>query len=607
MAEKQVNLAQGYGSPAYEKYESAQKALETMLAERENRLFDPTLLAMAQGFLAPTKTGSFGESLGNVAGAVAPVQQAEDKRNMDMARMRLEMAQQGVQTDIGIKKQQGLMQTLKDNTADTAPATPSAPSAVQGATAAGASVTPQAGVSAPSQLPAAAPSAPPVAGGLPTATPAQATAPAPVAGGLPSAPAPVQAPPAQAPQTQAPQAPAQAGFSGGYPLGMPGSQQGGAKGYNWNKQEADYFKLGIGENKAATDLIKDINEMRAKDTVWKEGYGVHIPSNTVYPIPSADQVEIQLPGDKAPRKVFKSDSIALQHYAATNDPRYREVLDRMKFGPAFMRQPVVPTASGATPPPPVAAPTTTDVAAEKARVEAEGSAAGTSAGKRTGAAMDKYEQAMESKNAAISIKELVSQPGADLTMGVLEKPTVKAAIAGMVASGKGIFDEDKFRDAYTKLGIKYNVPRQEGEKTSDYEKRKQEIYDRGREIASQAAMLQFQTSMLAKGQGAISNNERQLFADTTIGVKDSVSTINKKADMIIARSDFAKTVSDTINEKNMSLDQFKRTPEYKKLESDYENTLRNIWNPNRNKSQGTQKSGSPDLDAARARLAEKLK
>jgi hypothetical protein len=594
MAEKQVNLALGAGTPAYDKYQAAQKALESMLAERENRLFDPTLLAMAQGFLAPTKTGSFGESLGNVAGAVAPVQQAEDKRAVDLAKMRLEVAQQGVQTDIGIKKQQGLNQFLTQNTAGETPSAPAFPPAAQ------AGVTPQASVSAPSQLPAA-PLATPAAGALPSAAPAPAAAT--VTGGLPAPVATAQAP-AQA-QAQPPaQAPAQAGFSGGYPIGMPGSQPADAKGYNFNKREADYFRLGMASNKEPTDLIKDINEQRTKDTVWKEGYGVHIPSNTVYPIPSAEQVEIQLPGDDSPRKVFKSDSIALQHYAATNDPRYRDVLQRMKYGPAFMREPTTPTATGAPPPAPVAAPTIAESAARKAGAEAEATAASTGAGKRTSAAMDKYDQAMESKNAALSVKELISQPGADLTMGVFEKPTVKAAIAGMVSSGKGVFDEDKFRDAYTKLNIKYNVPRKEGEKTSDYEERKQAIYDRGREVASQAAYLQFQVSMLAKGQGAITDNERKLFADTTIGVKDSVSTMNRKADMVIERSQFAQNVSNAINKGKISLDQYKLTPEYKKLEAAYENRLRDIWNPNRNKSQGAQ--GSPDLEAARRRLAEKI-
>jgi hypothetical protein len=97
MATKPINLESVAGTPAYDEYVTAQKAIKDILAERENRLFDPTLLAMAQGFLAPTKTGSFGESLGNVAGALAPVQQAEDKRSMENAQMRLQMAQMNVE------------------------------------------------------------------------------------------------------------------------------------------------------------------------------------------------------------------------------------------------------------------------------------------------------------------------------------------------------------------------------------------------------------------------------------------------------------------------------------------------------------------------------
>jgi hypothetical protein len=540
---------------------------------------------MTQGILSPTKTGSFGEAIGNTAGLVGQAQAAENKNATEMAKMRLDVAQQGLTTDIGLQKQNNINADIARNTAGYVPPTtaPAAPSAAQGTQAAGASVMPAGVGAAPVTLPSAG-------GALPSGP------------AMPAAPAAPPQGPLSAVATQAP--PSSNGILGGIPLGIPTSDSG----MNLSPFEANIVKLGVQDGKSLPDMYKYVSDRRNDDTVWKEGFGVHRPTNTFIPAPSAEQVEIQLPGDKAPRKVFKSDSMALQHYAQTNDPRYNEVLDRMKNGPQVARQPVVQTGtpSGATPPPQVGLPTTSDVAAEKARLEAEAQEAGKGAGKRTSAALDKYEQALESKNAAISVKELIAQPGAELTMGVLEKPTVKAAIAGMVASGKGIFDEDKFRDAYTKLNIKYNVPAKQGESKEDYEVRKQEIFDRGRQVASQAAMLQFQASMLAKGQGAISNNERQLFADTTIGVKDSVNTINKKADMIIARADFAKTISDTINEKGISLDKFKLTPEYKKLEANYENSLRDIWNPNRKKSQGTPSTGSPDLEAARKRLEARL-
>lgn len=70
-------------------YAKLREALDT----RQNQLFDPVLLAMSQGFLAPTKTGSFGEVLGNVAAQVGPAQQAEEKRAQEIASMKMELAQ----------------------------------------------------------------------------------------------------------------------------------------------------------------------------------------------------------------------------------------------------------------------------------------------------------------------------------------------------------------------------------------------------------------------------------------------------------------------------------------------------------------------------------
>jgi hypothetical protein len=67
--------------------------LREALDSRQNQLFDPVLLAMSQGFLSPTKTGSFGEVLGNVAAQIGPAQQAEEKRAQETASMKMELAQ----------------------------------------------------------------------------------------------------------------------------------------------------------------------------------------------------------------------------------------------------------------------------------------------------------------------------------------------------------------------------------------------------------------------------------------------------------------------------------------------------------------------------------
>jgi hypothetical protein len=69
-------------------------ARETMRLALENRKgrIDPSMLALAQGFLAPTRTGSFGESLGTAAGAYGKAQEGEENRRAQLAKMRYELA-----------------------------------------------------------------------------------------------------------------------------------------------------------------------------------------------------------------------------------------------------------------------------------------------------------------------------------------------------------------------------------------------------------------------------------------------------------------------------------------------------------------------------------
>ena len=76
--------------------EQTNKLLESLDA-RKNRLFDPMLMKVAAGFLAPAKTGSFGESLGKVAGKVGPAEAAAMKEQQDIAQQKLAVAGQGLE------------------------------------------------------------------------------------------------------------------------------------------------------------------------------------------------------------------------------------------------------------------------------------------------------------------------------------------------------------------------------------------------------------------------------------------------------------------------------------------------------------------------------
>jgi hypothetical protein len=78
-------------------FKKSQADLKAALLARENQLFDPVLLALSQGFSAPTKTGGFGESLSTAAGLANTAAQGQQKSLMENAQMRMQLAQMGLE------------------------------------------------------------------------------------------------------------------------------------------------------------------------------------------------------------------------------------------------------------------------------------------------------------------------------------------------------------------------------------------------------------------------------------------------------------------------------------------------------------------------------
>ena len=87
-------------------FRKSQADLKAALAARENQLFDPVLLALAQGFAAPTKSGGFGESLSSAAGLASQAAQGQQKSAMETAQMRMQLAQMGLEQGRKEKAQQ---------------------------------------------------------------------------------------------------------------------------------------------------------------------------------------------------------------------------------------------------------------------------------------------------------------------------------------------------------------------------------------------------------------------------------------------------------------------------------------------------------------------
>ena len=68
--------------------EALQKLLEALEA-RQTRRFDPRMLALAEGFLAPTRTGSGFEAIGRAVGKYREAEEAERLRDIEIAQQRL--------------------------------------------------------------------------------------------------------------------------------------------------------------------------------------------------------------------------------------------------------------------------------------------------------------------------------------------------------------------------------------------------------------------------------------------------------------------------------------------------------------------------------------
>lgn len=92
------------------KYQEALDRVAASLDARKNRLFDPTLLAFAEGMSAPTRTGSFFEGLGNAATKMRGVESEQLKEERELAQMQLELAQQGMQ----LEKQRRMSQAYEE-------------------------------------------------------------------------------------------------------------------------------------------------------------------------------------------------------------------------------------------------------------------------------------------------------------------------------------------------------------------------------------------------------------------------------------------------------------------------------------------------------------
>lgn len=170
----QPNLVEQYAQSVNQRKLEAEARMQKLIDSlnvRKNLPFDPVLMGWARGLLAPTKTGSFGESLGYGAGIASEEAQKQAAQEAERAKMEFELAQKQAEQQQAADAMKFRMQYFGAKPqAAAAPAAPAAPrlTAAPALEAQPLTATPQMSTPAfpallPEDMPKAPPPAPPAA------------------------------------------------------------------------------------------------------------------------------------------------------------------------------------------------------------------------------------------------------------------------------------------------------------------------------------------------------------------------------------------------------------------------------------------------------------
>lgn len=175
---QQPNLVEQYAQSVNQRKLEAEAQMQKLIDSlnvRKNMPFDPVLMGLARGLLSPTKTGSFGESLGYGLGAASEEAQKRATQDVDLAKMEFELRQKQAEQQQAAEAMKFRMQYFGGKPqAAAAPAAPAAPrlTAAPALEAQPLTATPQMSTPAfPALLPEDMPKAPPAPAAPTTYTP----------------------------------------------------------------------------------------------------------------------------------------------------------------------------------------------------------------------------------------------------------------------------------------------------------------------------------------------------------------------------------------------------------------------------------------------------
>lgn len=433
-------------------------------ARRSGSGLDPAMLALAQGFFAPTKSGSTGESVSNAIGQYVPAFQAKEKQQTEDAMLRLQIAQAERQQALKTQAQQQFQQVagLKP------PIAPSG-SMPSGFTGAPKGATETTGAPSPEQM-----------------TPVS----------MKEALAFIAANPDQPEMGKTLLEAAKMG-SERYKIAMNGTVFDTWTG-KYSKEippgqvQSDFYIRGIGKVPMLPSQYQDYldAEKTGRGKEWIQeftGKGVSKMDNGL--VTSAD---------------IKAQEERAVLRAKGEDPRFQSIVNAGADAPAKLATYAV-------------------------------------------------------------TKELVNKKGMEKVLGIFERPDFMSALGKLIESGIGIagfkIGQDNIREIMTNIGLP------------------QDLINDSQLIASQIANINFGFRSLAKGQGAISNFEQEMFNMMGPSMKDNVQTIQKKLAMLEERAKFEQNLSKELRKSKMDADEFRDSTKYQQLVNDYHKKLVGIVSP----------------------------
>jgi len=567
--------------------EEAYQKLVDSLEQRKNRFFDPTWLAAAQAFAAPTKTGSSFETLGNVAGAIGKSQEEEAKREFELNKAKFDINKELLALNQQQKRQQFGMGELAEPTEPAKPAgaLPGQPPAEGGALTSATTAQPVMGIKSiplevepqgnlPPMQPVKTPGTPQpqfVDKVIPPPTPLAAPAAAPLAGALP-APAPAVPPPEDLRwgMTPAGRKVARAAFGEGASF-------------------ADSVKKGQEHDAAIQKRINDAEELRIKNAnlgisqqelVVKQGTLEDAKKKTEQGNLVKTEDGIVDISSGTPRLVLArgGNSIVFNGKTYDTDPATASEFnnavlnkDLNKVGEIFAK---LTNAAGKPGAPRVLSQQEreTQKARELADIEAKKQInidKQKAEQKRQDELVSKIPALKEQKNDTKTLIDIFNKKDVQKVLGPTANPGVKAAIGEVVSGGLNVGGYQVAITNFDKAIVQVDAPKA--------------VIDQlnvAGSLLRKAELLNAKTYL--KGEGTVTNMERAIVQDINgLVYKDPPNALLFKSQLAYAQANMNERYIKTFQswrDKNPegTIEQFNRSKAYDTIENDYSDELKKI-------------------------------